>query len=87
MPNLQTLSWHNKKLTYIDNFCIDYKKAIALKGNPWHRGTALSWKGEDDMAFENGLFCETPACMQGMAIADMSKYRPQNIYPVQFLIS
>ena len=36
--------------------------------------------GEDDMAFENGLVCETPACMQGMAIADMSKYRPQNMH-------
>ena len=30
--------------------------------------------GEDDMAFEVGLVCETPTCVQGIAIADMSKY-------------
>ena len=86
MPKLQTLSLHTNKLTYIDNFRIDYKKAIAWNGSPWHCGTALSWKGEDDMAFEDGLTCETPACMQGIAIADMSKYTPHDIHLVQFSV-
>ena len=88
MPKLHTLLLYGNKLTYIDNFRIHYKKAIDLRDNPWHCGTALSWMGEDDMAFEDGLTCETPACMQGIAIADMSKYnKPQNKSFVHFSIS
>ena len=74
MPNLHKLYLHNNKLTHIDDFRIYYKKAINLVGNPWHCGTALSWMGEDDMAFEDRLVCETPDCLQGNPIADMSKY-------------
>ena len=48
--------------------------------NPWHCGTALSWMGKDDMAFEDGLVCETPYCLQGNPIADMSKYNKRRLH-------
>ena len=34
---------------------------------------SVSGMGEDDMEFVEGLTCETPACLQGTPIADMSK--------------
>ena len=74
MPKLSNLRLCCNQLTSIDDFRIYYKKKIYLVGNPWHCGTTLSWMGEDDMAFEVGLVCETPTCVQGIAIADMSKY-------------
>ena len=36
MPKLHTLLLYGNKLTYINNFRIHYKKAIDLRGNPWH---------------------------------------------------
>ena len=74
MPKLNNLRLYTNESTSIDDFRIYYKKKIYLVGNPWHCGTTLSWMGEDDMAFEVGLVCETPICVQGIAIADMSKY-------------
>ena len=73
MPKLRLLVLNANKLTHMDDFRIYYTEEIRLGANPWHCGTALSWMGEDDMAFEYGLVCETPACLQGIAIADMSK--------------
>ena len=74
MPNLLKLFLNSNKLTRIGDFRIYYKKEINLVANPWHCGTALSWMGEDDMAFEGRLVCETPDCLQGNPIADMGKY-------------
>ena len=74
VPKLRFLLLNSNQLAHMDDFRIYYKNMIYFKGNPWHCGTALSWMGEDDMAFENGLVCETPACLQGIAISDMSNY-------------
>ena len=73
MPKLRVIILLDNKLSHIDDFRIYYTKAIYLVGNPWHCGMAMSWMGEDDMKFEDRLACETPACLQGIAIADMSK--------------
>ena len=77
MPKLLHILLHHNKLTSIDDFRIYYKNAIYLSGDPWHCETALSWMGEDDIAFGYGLTCETPACLQGIAIAYVSKYKKQ----------
>ena len=84
MPKLLSILLHHNKLTGINDFRIYYKKEINLSGNPWHCGTALSWMGKDDIAFGYGLICETPACLQGIAIADMSKYNKQQHIQHQF---
>ena len=73
MPNLRTFILNNNKLTHIDDFRPYYKKVIRLTDNHWHCGMALSWMGKDDMEFEHDLTCETPACLKGTPIADMSK--------------
>ena len=73
MPKLRLLILNDNKLSHIDDFRIYYTEVIRMGANPWHCGTAFSWMGEDDMAFERGLVCETPACLQGIDIADMSK--------------
>ena len=73
MPKLQVIILENNELDHIEDFHFHYKKKINLKDNPWHCGMALSWMGKDDMGFEEGMVCETPACLQGTAIADMSK--------------
>ena len=80
MPNLIELYLDSNKLTRIDDFRIYYKKEINLMANPWHCGTELSWMGKDDMAFEGRLVCETPYCLQGNLIADMSKYNKQRLH-------
>ena len=80
MPNLIELFLDSNKLTRIDDFRIYYKNEINLMANPWHCGTALSWMGEADMAFEGRLVCETPYCLQGNLIADMSKYNKQRLH-------
>ena len=77
MPKLLHILLHHNKLTSIDDFRIYYKNAIYLSGDPWHCETALPWMGEDDIAFGYGLTCETPACLQGIAIAYVSKYKKQ----------
>ena len=77
MPKLLHILLHHNKLTSIDDFRIYYKNAISLSGDPWHCETALSWMGEDDIAFGYGLTCEAPACLQGIAIAYVSKYKKQ----------
>ena len=81
MPNLLKLFLNSNKLTRIGDFRIYYKKAINLVDNPWHCGTALSWMSEDDMSFEDRLVCETPDCLQGNPIADMSKYNKRQHIP------
>ena len=88
MPKFSNLWLYSNELTSIDDFRIYYKMKIYLVGNPWHCETALSWMGEDDMAFEVGLVCGTPTCVQGIAIADMSKYnKTQDIHKdVQYSI-
>ena len=86
VPKLRYLILRGNELTTIDDFRIYYKKNIRLAGNPWHCGTSLSWMGEDDMPFENGLVCETPACKQGIAISDMSKYNKSAVLINRFLI-
>ena len=72
--NMRELFLHDNKLSRIDDFSIYYKKAITLAGTPWHCEMALSWMSEDDMAFDDRLVCETPDCLWGILIADMSKY-------------
>ena len=73
MPKLRAILLESNKLNHIDDFHFHYKKTINLNDNPWHCGTALSWMSEDDMEFEKGLVCETPACLRGRSISDMSK--------------
>ena len=80
MPNLLELFLNSIKLIRIDDFRIYHKKAINLIGNPWQCGTALSLMGEDDMAFEDRLVSETPYCLQGNPIADMSKYNKRRLH-------
>ena len=86
VPKLRVLGLYDNRLTNIDDFRIYYKNMMILGGNPWHCGTALSWMGEDDMAFENGLTCATPACLQGIAISDMSKYNKSAVSINRFRI-
>ena len=73
MPKLTDLDLYSNKITHIDDFRSFYDRGIYLGGNPWHCGATLSWMGEEDMAFEKGLVCATPACLRDMPIADMSK--------------
>ena len=74
MPNLDYFDLNGNKLNHIDDFRNLYVRAIYLRSNPWHCGVELSWMGEDDNDFEQGLTCATPTCLHGMAIADMSKW-------------
>ena len=72
MPKLEHFYIHANKLTHIDDVRSVLISDINLMFNPWHCGEELSWMGEEDMGFERGLTCATPACLHGMAIADMS---------------
>ena len=63
-------------ITHIDDFRSIYNKEISLWDNLWYCGAALSWMGEEDMAFEQYLTCAMPNCMHGRAIANVSKFRP-----------
>ena len=73
MPNITNLLLNSNKITLVDDFRRFCYKRITLQDNPWHCGAALSWMGEEEMAFELGLKCATPACLHDMAIADMGK--------------
>ena len=73
MPKLTNLVLFLNNITHVDDFRGFYDKKINLMENPWHGGEALSWMGEEDMEFENGLTCATPVCLRNMTIADMSK--------------
>ena len=73
MPKLNAFYIHANNLTHIDEVRSLDIGIINLKANPWHCGEELSWMGEEDFGFERGLTCATPACLHGMAIADMSK--------------
>ena len=84
MPNLVKLFLNSNKLTGIGDFRIYYKKKIKLVDNPWHCGKALSWMAESENSFEYRLVCETPDCLQGNLIANMSKYnKRQHMQHVQ----
>ena len=73
MPKLESFYLNANKLTQIYDVRSLHKIGMNLMSNPWHCGEALSWMGEEDLEFERGLTCATPACLHGMAIADMSK--------------
>ena len=73
MPKLDRLYLNDNNLTHIGDFRCLNVKVIKLLYNPWHCNEELSWMGEEDMSFEEGLTCATPTCLQGIAITDMSK--------------
>ena len=73
MPELDLLTLDGNKLTHIDYFRSFEIRQVTLSDNPWLCDEELSWMGEEDMGFERGLTCATPACLHGMVIADMSK--------------
>ena len=64
---------HCNQLTYVDDFRVYHIESIDLWNNPWHCDAKLSWMGDEDFVFEKRLTCATPPCLNGMAIADMSK--------------
>ena len=73
MPKLENLYLNGNNLTHIGDFRSFNVTVIMLRGNPLHCNEELSWMGEEDMSFEEGLTCATPTCLHGIAIADMSK--------------
>ena len=73
MPKMDYFNLSRNQLNNIDDFRRLYANNIYLRNNPWHCGAELSWMGDDDMAFERGLICATPTCLEGKAITDMSK--------------
>ena len=73
MPKLEHFYINDNEITHIGDVRSLHIREINLRFNPWHCGEELSWMGEEDMGFERGLTCATPACLHGMAIADMSK--------------
>ena len=79
MPNLYIDIAYNE-LTYIDDFRSYYTGNISMSGNPWHCGPELSWMGEEDGDFEEGLICSTPVCLCGNPIADMGKSYTHTAY-------
>ena len=74
MPKLDVLSLSGNKLCHIADLRGFDLGHLHLLNNPWHCGEELSWMGEEDMDFERGLTCATPACLHGMVIANMSKW-------------
>ena len=72
MPKLGRLYLNGNKLTHFGDVRSLHISTINLSSNPLHCGEELSWMGEEDLGFERGLTCATPACLHGMAIADMS---------------
>ena len=72
MPKLERLYLYGNKLTHFGDVRSLHISIIDLKYNPWHCGEELSWMGEEELGLERGLTCATPACLHGMAIADMS---------------
>ena len=79
MPALSQLYLCGNKLSTIDDLRMDYFGQIELEENPWHCGPELSWMifwMDEEYIFGMGkprLICATPACLQGVSIADMSK--------------
>ena len=73
MPKLGYFNLGSNQLNNIDDFRSRYTGDINLRYNPWHCGAELSWMGDEDMAFERGLICATPTCLEGKAVAEMSK--------------
>ena len=78
MPRLDNIDIDHNQITQID----DYKNydevnisLINVEGNPWHCGPELSWMGEEDDGYENGLLCASPICLLGTPIAAMGKIR------------
>ena len=74
MPMLRQFGLHGNKLNNIDDFRSLCEGYINLWNNPWHCDVQLSWMGEENMDFEQGLICTTPTCLHGMPITEMSKY-------------
>ena len=72
MPKLEHLYVYGNKLTHFGDVRSLHISTINLRSNPWHCGEELSWMGEEEVGLERGLTCATPACLHGMAIADMS---------------
>ena len=73
LPQLKKLYIQGNKLIHVADFRSYYMEFISLFQNPWHCGAKLSWLGEEDLAFEEFLTCASPPCVQGAAIASMSK--------------
>ena len=73
LPQLRNLYIHGNKLTHVEDFRSYYMGIINLGANPWHCDGKLSWMGEEDMDFEEFLTCASPSCVEGTAIASMSK--------------
>ena len=72
-PKLSHFDLSGNKLNHIDDFRGLYESYINLKNNPWHCSLELSWMGEESLDFQPGLICETPTCLHGLPIAEMSK--------------
>ena len=74
MPKLDYFLLSGNQLTHIDDLRGFDIRILNLRNNPWLCDEELSWMGEEDMELERGLTCATPTCLQGMVIADMSKW-------------
>ena len=74
MPQLGYFTLSDNKLFHVDDVRGFNIRQLFMMENPWHCDEELSWMGEEDMDFEQGLTCATPTCLHGMVIADMSKW-------------
>ena len=74
MLKLDYFMLDGNQLTHINDLRGFDIRILNLRDNPWHCDEELSWMGEEEMDFERGLTCVSPACLHGMVIADMSKW-------------
>ena len=72
MPILSTLGLQKNRLKTLPDPRPFFNGIIMLVGNPWHCDATISWMPAM-VRYGDRLFCESPPCLRGNTIKQMSK--------------